>query len=277
MSSKSLDVSLFDLEATLLSGQVFHWSKQDGTWQGLIDRTPAWVRQEGDRLYYGGIDRKQLGYYFALDHPLAEIYATFPQDPYSQQALNHCRGLRIMRQPIWECLATFLTSSMKQVRHIAQMSAALRENFGEKTPGSPLYTYPSVTTVAGLSEAQLRACGLGFRAKYVAATARLLVERGWELSDLQQHPTEELRAILCELPGVGRKIANCVLLFAYGRLESVPVDVWIERVTTKMRGRGKAVPLKLEEYAQKRFGVYAGYVQQYLFHYARSSKQLPGS
>jgi N-glycosylase/DNA lyase len=231
------------------------------------------VRQAEGNLEIAKGEAKRMAHYFALDHPLGEIYATFPADEFSQAALASYRGLRIIRQPWWECLGTFLTSSMKQVSHIRAMSLALRDRFGARVEGSAVAAYPLPETIARTSEAKLRACGLGFRAPNLRETAKWVADGRINLDAIAGMETERAREELCKLPGVGRKIANCVLLFGYERLDAVPVDVWIARVVRAMHGDGKLT--ELETVSQKRFGLYAGYVQQYLFHHARVSKTLP--
>jgi N-glycosylase/DNA lyase len=264
----------FDLRLTLASGQVFHWQPDGEGWLGLIGATPVRVEQRGGELLVTPGAEELVARYFALDHPLKKIYATFPRDDFSQAALVAVRGLRVMRQPRWECLATFLTSSMKQVSHIRAMSLALRVRFGEPVPQSPVEAYPTPEALAKASEAALRKCGLGFRAPNLRKTAQWVADGRIDLEALAGMETERALQELCRLPGVGRKIANCVMLFAYERLESVPVDVWIARVVRSMHG--DAPLAELEAVSRERFGLYAGYVQQYLFHHARVSKTLPG-
>jgi N-glycosylase/DNA lyase len=265
----------FDLRLTLESGQVFHWQRDGEGWRGLIDRTPVRVEQRGAALDVTPGAEALVARYFALDHPLAEIYAGFPPDDFSRAALAANRGLRIIRQPRWECLATFLTSAMKQVSHIRAMSLALRARFGDPVEGSDVAAYPTPQRLARATEAQLRACGLGFRAPHLRQTARAVADGRVDLAALDEMETERALEELCKLPGVGRKIANCVLLFACERLDAVPVDVWIARVARAMHGDA---PLPaLEAVSRERFGPHAGYVQQYLFHHARVSKTLPAS
>ncbi len=132
----------FDLEQTLNSGQVFHWEKIDNGFVGTIGDYAVYVEQDNEALKvrFGGTPSRSprrplprtVAHYFALDHPLAGICASFPQDPVMNAARDFCRGLRIVRQPKWECLATFICSSMKQVAHIRQISAALRNSFGDQ-------------------------------------------------------------------------------------------------------------------------------------------------
>jgi len=189
-------------------------------------------------------------------------------------ALAFCRGLRMIRQPAWECLATFITSSMKQVTHIRQMSTALRARFGTAVRGTDLRAYPTPRALASATEVELRACGLGYRAKNLHATAQRVASGEANLEKMRELGDAELRDALCELPGVGRKVANCVMLFGFERLSAFPVDTWIERIMKRhyWRGRKKPTPLALEKKLASRFGPHAGYAQQYLFHHARMTQ-----
>jgi len=262
----------FDLRLTLDSGQVFHWTEMTGKFYGTIGEMPCVVSQEDAELIVHEGDAKVMAHYFALDHPMAEVEASLPKDEAMQQALAACRGMRIMRQPAWECLATFITSSMKQVAHIRQMSLALRERFGLPCDagGHCVHLYPTPFRLALASENDLRACGLGYRAKNLLMTARVVAE-GYSLESLCDLDDRELRAALCALPGVGAKVANCVMLFSYERLGAFPVDVWIERVlrATYLKRRRKLTMGKIQAFADSHFGPYGGYAQQYLFHAAR--------
>jgi 3-methyladenine DNA glycosylase/8-oxoguanine DNA glycosylase len=146
----------FDLAMTLGSGQVFHWENVAGGFVGAIGDRPVFVEQRGDSLLTSCEDEKLIRNYFALDHPLAEICASFPVDPVMGAAKEFCRGLRIVRQPKWECLATFICSSMKQVAHIRQISRSLRERFGERRK---ITLERSIENTDGGSAAPLRAVG----------------------------------------------------------------------------------------------------------------------
>jgi N-glycosylase/DNA lyase len=264
----------FDLRRTLESGQVFHAMSEGDGWQILVDRTPLYAEQRGIMLRVPASHESLARKYFSLDHPLEAIYAAFPSDPFSRAALATCRGLRILRQPQWECLATFITSPMKQVAHIRQISLHLRALYGEKIPGSRVNAYPTAHRLAQTTEKKLRKCRLGFRAKSLLGAASAIASGEIDLGSLADKPTAEARKQLCLLPGVGHKVANCVLLFAYERLDAVPVDVWIARILRAMHKKTSSL-LELEEFSNSRFGSYAGYIQQYLFHHARMSKTLP--
>lgn len=275
MKLEEIDAPDFDLAKTLDSGQVFHWEACGAGFLGTVGDEPVYLEQAGGKLFVRPGMVKMLRHYFALDHPLREICAAFPTDPAMTAARAYCTGLRIIRQPLWECLATFITSSMKQVAHIRQMSRALRERLGEQSVlyGNHVSAFPAADRVAVAAEPELRACGLGYRAKNLRATAERVANGGADLKGWRGLPDEELRARLCELPGVGAKVANCVMLFAYERLAAFPIDVWIERVLRERyfpRAR-KLTALRLRTFCESYFGAHGGYAQQYLFHHARKT------
>src|SRR5213082_1458337 len=268
----------FDLAMTLGSGQIFHWEKLGNGFIGAIGDRPVYVEQHGDSLLTSCEDEKLIRNYFALDHPLAEICASFPVDPVMSVAQEFCRGLRIIRQPKWECLATFICSSMKQVAHIRQISKKLRERFGEtrEIRGRVVFTFPLAERIAASSERELRKCALGYRAKSLLATARQVASGDVDLEKMSISSDADLRAGLCELPGVGAKVANCVMLFSYERLRAFPIDVWIERVLREKyfpRAR-KLNAARLRTFTEKYFGDHGGYAQQYLFHHARKKGKI---
>ena len=323
----------FDLAMTLDSGQVFHWEKVGDGFVGPIADYAVYVEQRGDVLKVkmeGGAPAtpgsrelaptvvKLVKHYFALDHPLDAICASFPDDQAMNAARHFCRGLRIIRQPKWECLATFICSSMKQVAHIRQISKALRERFGvrrsiklqrsfqkaqvgsvatrtmliysasrafvnieqgtARSTNHTLYPFPAAGRIAASSESELRKCALGYRAKNLLQTARLV---GSGEADLDARPAlsdADLREKLCALPGVGAKIANCVMLFAYERLRAFPIDVWIDRVLREkyFPRKEKATVQQLRDFSETYFGEHGGYAQQYLFHYARTALRKSG-
>ena len=270
----------FDLAMTLDSGQVFHWEKIEHGFCGAIGDRPVYAEQCGDSLRATNGCADLVRNYFALDHPLAKICASFPNDALMQAARDFCRGLRIIRQPRWECLATFITSSMKQVAHIRQISRALRERFGKagKIDNYAVHTFPSPQRIARSSEQELRECALGYRAKNLLATAGIVSSGEANLEAWAALSDVDLRAKLCALPGVGAKVANCVMLFAYERLRAFPIDVWIERVLREKyfpRAR-KLTGRRLRAFSETYFGEHGGYAQQYLFHHARSASRHSG-
>jgi N-glycosylase/DNA lyase len=279
MPASALPVSGFDLDATLSSGQVFHWHRAGPIFSGLIGDTFVRLEQpDSETLLIHEGAPALVSRYLALDHDLAAMHRTLPQDDaHLQRALTFAPGIRILRQPHWECLATFITSSLKQVAHIRQISLTLRERFGQPhhtSDGSKHWRYPTPEALAKAGESALRQCGLGYRAKFLHQTAARISDGAFGLSAVSALDDEAALEKLCELPGVGPKIAQCTLLFAYERLGVFPIDVWIERALRELyfaKSRRKITPRFLRDFAHQHFGPYRGYAQQWLFHHARTS------
>jgi N-glycosylase/DNA lyase len=272
-------VSDYDLAETLMSGQSFRWSLERGAWSGVIGS--HWVRlhSDGSRLSAETAspvcDWDWLATYLQIGVDLNSILAAFPDDDPMRAAVSACRGLRVLRQDPWECLASFILSSTKQIVQIRQIVALLCERFGEPlaVPAgyAPAFAFPTAACLARGSEAELRACRMGFRAPYLLATAREIAEGRVDLDSLRRFELPEARAALIQLPGVGRKIADCVLLFAYGLPTAFPVDVWVMRALRNLYFRGRKVtPKRLRHFSETHFGPHSGYAQQYLFHYIRT-------
>jgi|ERR1043166_3380894 N-glycosylase/DNA lyase len=283
----------FDLSMTLDSGQVFHWERAGNGFVGTIGDLPVYLEQRSNILRAEVASASSLHsgkraqdahatitHYFALDHPLAKICESFPDDPIMNAARQFCRGLRIIRQPKWECLATFICSSMKQVGHIRQISLAVRRRFGERrgVGDHVVHTFPRAQRIAQASGTDLRECALGYRAKYLLATARLVSSGKADLEAWSALSDIGLREKLCALPGVGAKVANCVMLFAYERLRAFPIDVWIERVLKQQYfpRKKRITAQRLREFSETYFGEHGGYAQQYLFHHARMALRRSG-
>ncbi len=270
----------FSLGDTLKSGQLFHWEPHSlGNLEGFAGcigaNPPSFLAQlESGEVLTLAHDRDRVSRYFGLDHHLAEIHATFPpDDPVLKKAIAYCPGIRIARQPMWECLATFVTSSLKQVVHIRSISMTLRKRFGEAHSFGDhiFYSYPEPVALAAAGEEALRDCALGYRAKSMHLAALALTVGAVNLDDIEAKADLELaRRDLMQLHGVGEKIANCALLFGAGRWQAFPIDVWIERIL-RDHYRKRIKGAKLQDWAHRHFGPNAGYAQQYLFHFARKT------
>ncbi len=268
----------YDLDATLSSGQAFRWQRSARGWVGVIGRHWVCLRAKPGTILAQTAkpvpDWEWLRDYLQTDLDLAQVLRSFPDDEPMRAAVGACRGLRLLRQEPWECLASFILSSTKQIVQIRQIVARLCERYGEPLPAlpgfGPAHTFPSAAQLAGVGEAELRACKMGFRAPYLLAAARQVAAGQIDLARLRHGPAREARAQLTRLPGVGPKIADCVLLFAYGFQTAFPLDVWVLRGLRQLYFPGRRVKLaRLQRFAATHFGPYAGFAQQYLFHYTR--------
>jgi N-glycosylase/DNA lyase len=279
-SQAAFPVKNYDLALTLASGQAFRWRRSAEAWAGVIGSRWVCLRQEPDGIRAETAapeaDWQWLRHYLQLDVDLAGILASFPDDPPMRDSMAACRGLRLLRQEPWECLASFICSSTKQIVQIEQIVGLLCRRFGGEIAVPPgmdsVWSFPTVERLASASEAELRACKMGFRAPYLSGAARKLAAGELDLSRLAEWPLEEARAALLKLPGVGVKIADCVLLFAYGFQEAFPVDVWIIKALQQLYFPKRRPKLpRLRRFSQAHFGPYGGYAQQYLFHYMRTA------
>lgn len=269
----------YDLAATLTSGQAFRWYARGDSWVGITHGRWVRLQQQGEIILaesaVAQTDWQWLADYLQVAVNLETVLATFPNDEPMRAAIKACRGLRLLRQDPWECLASFVLSSTKQIGQIRQIVATLCERYGRPvavpTDEPPAFAFPTAERLAGLTETKLRACKMGFRAPYLLGTARLVKEGKCDLQQLSWLEFTEARAQLLTLPGVGRKIADCVLLFACGFSAAFPLDVWVRRALHELYYKGKHPTLAgLRAFSKTHFGSNAGYAQQYLFHFIRT-------
>lgn len=271
----------YDLNATLSSGQAFRWQLQDVSWHGVVSGRSVRLRSDAFSISAETAepvtDWNWLTHYLQTDLDLATVLKSFPDDEPMRAAVNACRGLRLLRQEPWECLASFILSSTKQIVQIQQIVALLCERFGEPIArigtDRPVFAFPTAERIARLTEAELRACKMGFRAPYLLQAARAIASGKLDLPRLHQMPVELARAELMQLHGVGRKIADCVLLFAYGFPTAFPVDVWVMKALRQLYfPKRQPTAKRLLHFSETHFGPNAGYAQQYLFHYIRTKR-----
>jgi N-glycosylase/DNA lyase len=270
-----LPVRDYDLAATLDSGQVFRWQRHGAVWSGVLGQHFLQLTQTEAGLHARAAapvaDWNFLREFLQTDVVLADILKTFPDDEPMRAAVAACHGLRLLRQEPWECLASFILSSTKQIVQIRQIVALLCERFGEPTLVAGTACFPTPARIAAATEAELRACKMGFRAPSLLNAARQIAAGKLDLEKIRTLDYAAARAELMTLRGVGGKIADCVLLFGYGFDTAFPVDVWIERALQELYfPKRRASEKRLRRLAESHFGPHAGYAQQYLFHYMRT-------
>lgn len=269
------------LAETLDGGQSFRWHHANGTWTGLWGGCVVELELRDDALHWRApgpleaIVATALPRYLGCDRDWAALTDSLPwrSDAHLAQCIAVYPGLRILRQPFGETLLGFLCSATKQIVQIKQMCALLAERHGmklvERVEGNAFHRLPTWEELAGIPEKQLRACLLGFRAKYIHGTAKFLARHpGW-LDETEHLPYAEAKARLMELPGVGEKVADCVLLFGAGKLEAFPVDTWVLKSLARRYGLDGWKPAQVAHFGRTHFGPLAGLAQQYLFAWER--------
>jgi N-glycosylase/DNA lyase len=259
----------FSLEATLGCGQVFRWETEGDWWHGIVGSERIRVRQRSQLLHFSGCSEQTLTDYFQLDLDLETVLSSFRKDPFVEESISLCKGLRIIRQPAWECLASYICATYANIPGIKRKISLLAKIYGQPfVSGTEIhYSFPSADALAvsGLGSNSY-SCSLGYRSPYLHETARqIAADRGWD-DRIRNLPFGDARQALLRLKGVGPKVADCVLLFAFGRYEAFPVDVWITRIMQRCYGRLDLTSYeKIARAGREYFGPYAGYAQEYLF------------
>lgn len=278
-----IPVQDYDLAGTLASGQAFRWRQQDDAWYGVVAEHWVRLRSTSDAIIVETVEPVQnwdwLTDYLQVKLDLNSVLQTFPKDEPLSKAVHACRGLRLLKQEPWECLASFILSSTKQIIQIQQIVGLLCTRYGRSVAvpagQEAAFSFPSSKRLSELSEADLRDCKMGFRAPYLLETAKMIEQKEVDLASLYTLGVDQARDELMKFPGVGKKIADCVLLFAYGFQSAFPVDVWVMKALRHLYFPKRYPNRKrLETFTKTYFGPNAGYAQQYLFHYMRTKHAL---
>jgi N-glycosylase/DNA lyase len=278
----------FNLDFTLGCGQAFRWNKRGEWWYGVVREKVFKIRQIGNKLEFENADSDFVKKYFGLHDDLPEILSQITNDKHIKAAVKKFKGLRILRQDPWECLISYICATYKNIPAIRQMLFNISKKLGDKTvfDGFHFYTFPTPAKLAEVNKKELAECRLGYRTRYVSETAKMVHENGFILEDLRKTSYENARKELLNFPGVGLKAADCVLLFSSGKLEAFPVDVWIKRIITKYYASHFPTEFimkissknsltnseyeRLNLFGRRYFGNYAGYAQEYLYHFERT-------
>jgi N-glycosylase/DNA lyase len=267
------------LAEQLDGGQSFRWRlTTDDCWVGVFGRTAAMLRSGPDGLEWRGLKgstgtEPALLAYLDAEGTQARLSEALPwrSDPVLCAARAAFPGLRILRQDPHETLIGFLCSSNKRILQIRVMVAGLAEKLGDRL-GADFHALPTWSALAAADEAVLRSCALGYRAAFLRGTAERLLARPRWAEEFAALDTAALLAELQTLPGVGPKVAACVALFGFGRLESFPVDTWVVQALADAYGLRGWKPAQLEQFGRAHFGPAAGLAQQYLFSAARHGR-----
>lgn len=297
-----------DLDATLGGGQAFRWRRRGEWWDGVLGRSVVSLRQTDTGLEFTSAPepepevRPRLMEYLALDMDLDDIYRGIGADAQIGASIDLYRGMRVLRQDPWECLASFICSSNSNVTRISRNIEDIAGLCGEPIPVErgdvAASAFPTPERLASVGPDALRRLMLGYRAGYLHEAAVMVAEGRVSPLALRERDYEGALEELLRVPGVGDKVANCVLLFSMDKPEAFPVDVWIHRTLEEiypgeigafrrrlMRrsgpgriGAGKRkdgaiiARERLREWAQERFGRYAGWANHYLFHERRNRR-----
>lgn len=250
-------------------GQCFRWKQTGNGWLGVArEHALRLVRHPGGdiELFCTPDEFDEIWHnYFDLSLDYAAVRSAVSNCEYMRAAVGYGEGVRILRQDMWEALCSFIISQCNNITRITGIVESLCSLFGSKIEyqGIDLYTFPAPADLAKLNAADLAPIRCGYRAEYIIGAARALDSGELVPYDLSRLPTDEARRRLMGLRGVGEKVANCVLLFGLHKTDAFPIDVWMRRALSEH------FP---PDFDPSSFGEYAGIAQQYIFHYARTSK-----
>jgi len=260
-------ISPLDLDLTLGCGQTFRWRKaDDGLWEGPLGNQFIRLGQKGSTVHVnaspGGRDIEgKVRTYLRAEDDVKRIQKVLSRDLVIARGIHKLKGLRIVKIDEWECLISFMLATYANIPRISKMIETLSSRYGEEIVAG-VNAFPDQQSLREVPMSELSKCGFGYRARFIHEVCKILDDNA--LSKLRRMSYEDLRESLKELPGVGDKVADCVALFGFGRLEAFPIDVWIERALGRLYDQ-RGPYNRLRMFAHERFGPYAGYAQEYLY------------
>ena len=265
-----------NIDDTINSGQVFLWKKFDSKWYGINGKKILILEDKLD------IKSKNIHDFFRFDDDFQKIKRQLSKDHIMKKAIKNFPGMRILRQDPFQCYISFIVSSNSNIPNIQTRLQKLSYKFGEKRTidDKELFLFPKPEKLANASITDIAKCGLGYRSKYVKKAA-IAVNKGIiDFSSLKKQDYQEARDSLCQVFGIGKKVADCILLFSLDKLEAVPLDRWVLRILQKYYSKEFQISTKtitektyddLHNKIVEHFGKYAGYGQQFLFKNERES------
>ena len=295
--------SAFNLESTLDSGQAFRWKNRSDYFEGVVDKSIILIKQISNGLEFESFPQSekelkpQLKYYLSLHDDLEIILKSIAVDRNIQSYIDQYKGMRILKQDPWECLISFICSSNSNVLRVKQNVEDMSAAYGEKIEafGSVRHTFPSPKQLENASISMLRQLKLGYRAAYIYEAVKMVSQHVINPRSLLEQSYEEALMTLIKIPGVGDKVANCIMLFSMGKDDAFPVDVWIDRIIKELysgeldgyiqrkylnqlankkrtKNRPKSPSINrtiIKDWAREYFGDYAGWANHYMFHERR--------
>ena len=267
-----LFVKDFNIEQIAESGQCFRWNKiGEIEYRGIVGKNICEVKQVEDVITVNGISEEEFNNYFDIKRDYGEIKKFYSKDDILSEAIKYGEGIRILNQDKFETLISFIISANNNIPRIKKSVEAISKNFGKKIKDD-FYAFPTPEDLSLATIEDLTRCGVGFRAKYIHNTCRDILNE-FNLDAISKLSTTECKKELMKLMGVGPKVAECIMLYSMQKFDSFPVDVWIKRIMEELYIKKEVSINEVGKFAQEKFPLYPGIVQQYLFFYGRE-KQL---
>ncbi len=272
------DFSKINLDNTINSGQVFLWQKEEKYWFGVNGQNILKINEFGKIKSYSN----QKPDYLRNQDNLEIILKSISKDKIINSAITKYLGLRILRQDPFQCLISFIISSNSNIQKIKICLEKICKTFGEKIffENKEFYLFPEPKTLAFASINEIKKCGVGYRAKFISEASKMVYYKKINFEYLKNCEYSEAKELMSQIPGVGNKVADCILLFSLDKLEAFPLDRWMIRILEKYYPQlfelsTKTITQrqyqKLHEKIIKYFGTNAGYAQQFLFKMEREN------
>jgi N-glycosylase/DNA lyase len=269
-----------DVENSINSGQVFLWKKNETNWYGVNGQDILQVDKNGKINSYQNLKID----FFRKSDDIEKIIKSISKDKTVKMAVKKYQGLRILRQDPFQCLISFIVSSNSNIPKIKYCLENISKKFGKKTKfqNQEFFLFPKPEKLAKASISEITDCGVGYRAKFIKEAAKMMVSKKIDFEYLKKCNYQEAKESICQIPGVGNKVADCIMLFSLDKLEAVPLDRWIIRILEKYYLKKFEIATKtvtekqyniLHEKIVNHFGPYAGYAQQFLFKMERENYQ----
>jgi len=261
-------------------GQCFRWNREeDNSYTGIFKNNVINVREENNRIIFTGICendiKEECTKYFNLNTNYENIKKELANiDEYLANSIQYGKGIRILHQDLWETLISFIISANNNIPRIKTIIERISKKYGKiiNFRGKQYYTFPTPEELSNATVDDFRGLGLGFRDVRIYETVQRTLDKEIDLHKLENETnTEKLREELLKIPGVGPKVADCIMLFSIQKYEVFPVDVWVRRVISELYFENKdQKPQAIQKFAQQQYGKLAGLAQQYLFYWRRS-------
>lgn len=278
---KISDLEEFDPRDIFTCGQAFRWyEEKDGSFTFVTHGIVANAKKVGDEIILKGVDEKsfeEIFYdYFDLSRDYKLVMEELAQDEVMKDATDYGKGIRILNQDKFETIISFIISANNQIPRIQKAIEKISEMYGDylgEDENRKYYAFPSAQQLALAKPEDLREFArVGFRDKRIVEASKLIASGQVDIERISEMDLEDARKELQTLPGVGPKVADCILLFAFDRKESFPVDVWIKRVMEELYLKEVTPKSKIATRGREVFGKNAGFANQYLFYYGRENK-----
>ncbi|MCX8074495.1 MAG: 8-oxoguanine DNA glycosylase [Clostridia bacterium] len=280
-SDLCIKVSNFNLKYTLECGQCFRWKKVDdinNEYIGIISDRVIKIWQKKEYLYVCSNKIENLEYkimqYFDLNTDYSLIEEKIASiDNNINLAVKNTSGIRILKQDPFETLISYIISANNNIPRISRSVNDISRKYGTRVffDNNEFFLFPTIEQLADITTEEFQKCGVGFRARYIKHTIEEILNNRINLRELDLFDDFEIRDKLLKFQGVGPKVADCILLFAYSRKNTFPVDVWVKRVMENLYFRKNVSLKEIIEYSNKNFGEYSGIVQQHLFYNVREN------